>query len=97
MYIYRIILDAYDSRNAQPSARVVTYSSGFNRADALRRIGPVRIACNGAVSDGLTPWPGILNLPNGPIFPRALPEWEVVRMRAVPEAGKARIITDGAE
>lgn len=95
-YTYRITLDAYDSRRSVPGARVVTYSRGFNRADALRRIGTVYIAADGTVSDGLTTWPGSNNLPSGQYVARGLPEWSAVSIRSVKSAGKARIVWETA-
>lgn len=93
MYTYRIVLDAFNSRSSVAGARVVTYSQGWNRDDALRKIGTVNIAGDGTVSDGLTPWPGTNNLPSGPpVTARGLPEWEVVSMRSVKAAGTARIV-----
>ena len=97
MYTYRIVLDAYDSARNVPGAIVVTYSRGYNRDEALRRIGPVRISSAGAVSDGLTPWPGTRNMPMGNVTPeRYLPEWRALSMRSVKSAGTARILSDGA-
>lgn len=91
MYTYRIVLNAFNSRSAVAGARVVTYSRGFDRADAMRRLGSIYIARNGAVSDGFGPWPGSDNLPDGPYVARHLPEWEVVNVRTVKRAGTARI------
>lgn len=95
MYTYRIVLDAYSSRGNVPSARVVTFSQGHNRADAMRRIGTVYIAQDGTVSDGITPWPGSINLPAGPHTARALPEYELVSIRSVTSAGTPRIAWEG--
>jgi hypothetical protein len=92
MYTYRIVLDAYDSRSNARSARVVTFSRGYDRADAMRRIGSVRIAQDGTVSDGLTPWPGTRNMPPGPVVARSLMEWEIVSIRSVKSAGTPRIV-----
>lgn len=95
MYTYRIVLDAYNSRHPEfPSARVLTYSRGFDRADALRKIGSVKIAQDGTVSDGLTVWPGTNNMPAGPVKPRSLPEWDIVSIRSVKSAGTPRILAE---
>lgn len=95
MYTYRIVLDAYNSRHPEfPSARVVTYSQGFNRAEALRKIGTVNIAPDGTVSDGLSRWPGTNNMPAGPIKARNLPEWDIVSMRSVKAVGVPRILAE---
>lgn len=92
MYTYRIVLDAYNSRDCRArSARVVTYSQGHTRAAALRRIGTVFVAQDGTVSDGINSWPGATNLPSGPYECRSLPEWDVVSIRTVSKAGVARI------
>lgn len=92
MYTYRIVLDAYSSRTQVPGARVITYSRGYSRTDALRKIGLVHIAPDGTVSDGINPWPGTNNLPPGPHTARSLPEWEVIAMRAVKHPGTARLV-----
>lgn len=92
MYTYRIVLDAYHSRSQVPGARVVTYSRGYNRIDAISKIGLVHIAPDGTVSDGINPWPGTINLPPGPHTARSLPEWEVINMRAVKKPGTPRIL-----
>jgi hypothetical protein len=94
MYTYRIVLDAYNSRSAAPSARVVTYSRGFNRENALSKIRAIYIAQDGSVSDGINVWPGSNNLPAGNVKARYLPEWEIVSMRAVIKAGHARIVSE---
>ncbi len=92
MYTYRIVLDAFNSRTDARSARVVTYSPGIDRADALRKIGTIYVAANGQVSDGFDPWPGSNALPAGPYVVRSLPEWDIVSIRSVPKRGAARII-----
>ncbi len=92
MYTYRIVLDAFNSHSRCKGARVVTYSRGIDRADALRKIGTVMIARDGTVSDGINPWPGSDNLPNGPIESRGLPEWTLASIRTVPTAGTPRIV-----
>lgn len=99
MYTYRIVLDAFNSGRsalsfARPTrgARVVTYSQGFSRADAIRKIGTVMIAQDGTVSDGIRDWPGARNLPAGPYESRGLPEWDVVSIRSVKRLGTARIV-----
>ena len=95
MYTYRIVLDAHNSRDPRAkSARVVTYSQGWNRQDALRRIGTVRIGQDGTVSDGIHEWPGTRNLPAGSVQARSLPEWSVVSIRSVLAVGKARILAE---
>jgi hypothetical protein len=91
MYTYRIVLDAYNSRATVPGARVVTYSRGWNRAEAMRRIGCVRIAQDGTVSDGIAPWPGTNNIPAGSVVARSLPEWDIVSIRSVRSAGTPHI------
>lgn len=97
MYTYRIVLDAYNSRSERAkSARIVTYSHGYNRADALRRIKTIYIASCGKVSDGFTEWPGERNLPTGRFQSRHLPEWEVVSIRSVGSAGTPRILSEAA-
>jgi hypothetical protein len=96
VYTYRIVLDAYNSRSSVRGARVVTYSRGFNRAGAMRKIGSVRIASDGTVSDGLSAWPGTRNMPRGNVQERSLMEWEIVSIRSVPTAGKARIVHEYA-
>lgn len=96
MFTYRIVLDAYNSRASVPGARVVTYSRGCDRADAMRRLGSVRISSAGTVSDGVNTWPGTNNMPRGSVtVERSLPEWEVVSVRSVRTAGTARILADG--
>ncbi len=93
MYTYRIVLDAYNTRDMSArSARVLTYSQGHNRQEALRRIGAVYIGRDGSVSDGIHPWPG--SPATGPIQARYLPEWEVVSIRAVKASGTARILAE---
>lgn len=95
MYTYRIVLDAYDSRRDVASARVVTYSQGFNRTEALRRIGPIRISSAGVVSDGISEWPGTNNMPRGTATSeRSLPEYTLVSMRSVSAVGTPRIIAE---
>jgi hypothetical protein len=95
MYTYRIVIDGYDALpHGAKSARVVTFSHGFNRAEALRRLGTVQIGQDGTVSDGFTGWPGTRNLPSGPITARSFVTWEVVTMRSVKERGTARIIAE---
>lgn len=91
MYTYRIVLDAYNSRSNARSARVVTYSRGYDRTDAMRRLGSVHIAQDGTVSDGINVWPGARNLPAGPIECRSLPEWDIVSIRSVRTPGIAHI------
>lgn len=94
MYIYRIVLDAYDSRHGARSARVVTYSQGYNRNEALKRLGNIYIASNGLVSDGIYPWPGNLNLPRGSIESRTLPEYNLVNIRVVKKRGRPHILSE---
>ena len=95
MLTYRFVLDAYNSRGGVPGARVVTYSQGFDRREALHRIGSVRIASNGTVSDGINVWPGTRNMPRGSVTrERALPEYVVVSARVVKVAGRARILSE---
>lgn len=96
MYTYRIVLDAYNSRSASAKpARVVTYSQGWNRDDAMRKLRTIYIASNGAVSDCITPWPGTRNMPKGSVTTeRHLPEWDVVSVRAVKTAGTAKILSE---
>lgn len=92
MYIYRIVLDAYDSRSSAMGARVVTYSRGHNRQAALRALGSVTIAQDGTVREGGVPWPGTNNMPPGPYVARSLPEWDMVSMRVVGKRGRAHIV-----
>ncbi len=97
MYLYRVVLDAYDTR-AIPSvrgARVVTYTHGWNRDEALRRLGTIYVASNGVVSDGINPWPGTNSMGPG-VTGWSLPEWEVVSIRAVKRAGTPHVV-GGAE
>lgn len=95
MPIYRIVLDAYNSRDTKAkSARVVTYSQGWNRDAALAKLRTIQIGQDGTVSDGLTPWPGTNSLPDGPHEARSLPEWEVVAIRATKKSGHARILAE---
>lgn len=95
MYTYRIVLDAFDSRHNVRGARVMTYSQGFNRWDAYRRIGSIRISSAGTVSDGIHAWPGWNNMPRGnATTERGLPEWTVVSVRSVPKSGTPRIIAE---
>lgn len=96
MYTYRVILDAFNSRSAAPGARVVTYTRGHTRRNALRRIGTIHISSAGAVSDGLTLWPGTRNMPTGTITARTLPEWELVSIRAVNTPATPRILWETA-
>jgi hypothetical protein len=98
MYTYRIVLDAYNSRDSHArSARVVTYARGFTRQEAFRRIGSIRIASDGTVSDGINDWPGTRNMPRGNVTTeRSLPEYTTVSVRAVKSAGKARILCEYA-
>lgn len=91
MYTYRIVLDAYDSRSSARGARVVTYAAGHNRRTAIARLGSIRIAEDGTVSDDGR-WPGTNNLPRGPYASRSLPEWFVVSVRSMPKRGTSRII-----
>lgn len=97
MYTYRFVLDAYNSRSNARSARVVTYSQGFNRAEAMRRIGCVRIAQDGTVSDGIQAWPGTLNMPPGSVEARNLPEWDIVSIRSVGKVGTPRVLVEYAK
>lgn len=95
MYTYRIVLDAFGAiPHGAPPARILTFSRGWNRDDALRKLGTVRIGPDGTVSDGFTPWPGTNNLPAGPITPRSFVEYEVVTIRSVPKRGAARILAE---
>lgn len=96
MYAYRVVVDAFNSRAAVPGARVVTYTRGHNRQDALRRLGTIHISSAGAVSDGLTLWPGTRNMPTGTITARTLPEWELVSIRAVNRTATPRILWETA-
>lgn len=91
MYLYRIVLDVYNSRSTARGARVVTYAEGWDRASALRRLGAIKIARDGTVSDDRR-WPGVDNLPAGPYAPRVLPEWQRVSVRAVRKRGTPRIL-----
>lgn len=98
MYTYRIVIDGYDARPiGARSARVVTYSRGYNRQDALRRIGSIRIAQDGTVSDGINVWPGTRNLPAGSTQARSLTCWSVVTMRSVKTAGTPAILAEYVE
>ncbi len=94
MTVYRVVLDAYNSRvTSNRSTRVVTYTEGPDRSEAMRRLGAIKVAADGTVSDGFTPWPGTNNLPfTGPYRAATLPEWEVVSIRAVKRQGIARVI-----
>lgn len=92
MFIYRIVLDAYDTRNMRRrGARVVTYAEGYNREAAMRRIGTIMIARDGTVSDDQR-WPGSDKLPDGPYESRSLPEWDRVSIRVVAKRGTPRIL-----
>ncbi len=98
MYTYRIVLDAYDSRNtAARGARVVLYVQGHNRDSAFARIRTVAIDTAGRVfpscsrDDG---WIGTNNMPHGDVTARTLPEWTVVSIRAVKAAGKSRVLAE---
>lgn len=91
MHTYRIVLDAYDSRSSARGARVVTYAYGFNRSAAIARLGSIRIAPDGTVSDD-RPWPGTNNMPAGTYQSRSLPEWDVVSVRSVPKRGTPRML-----
>jgi len=92
MYTYRIVIEAWNSRATYAGARLVTYSRGWNRADALRRIGTVYVGQDGTVSDGISPWAGSNNLPGDPAGARNFPEWDVTSMRSVARPGRARLL-----
>jgi hypothetical protein len=96
MYTYRIVLDAYNSREPNfKSARVVTYSRGVNRDNALRRLGTIHISSMGVVSDGINTWPGTNNMGRGNVTQeRHLPEYTVVSIRSVKKVGRSRILSE---
>lgn len=96
VYTYRIVIDGYNTMPAGTrSARVVTYSQGYDRTDALRRIRSLCVAQDGTVSDGIRPWPGTRNMPAGNVAPRTFREWSVVSMRSVRAAGRPHILAEG--
>lgn len=95
MYTYRIVLSAYNTRAADAKpATVLTYSRGYDRADALRKLRTIYIARDGSVSDGINVWPGSNNLPAGPVQARHLPEYAVESIRTVRKPGTPRILAE---
>ncbi len=94
MYLYRVVLDAFNSRDpGVRGARVATYTRGIDRDDALRRLRTVYVASNGTVSDGINPWPGTDSMGPG-VTGRSLPEYDVVSMRSVKRAGTPRVLAE---
>ena len=99
MYTYRIVLDCFSaipdygrSPSVAEPCRVVTYSQGHTRAEALRRLGSIAVSSAGAASNGIEPWPGTNNMPVGTGRAATYQEWTVVTMRSVPKPGTSRVI-----
>lgn len=74
MYAYRVILDIYNSRTEYAGCRAHVYVRGYDRDDAIKRIGTVYVS-----EDGLT----VNNTGGVGERGRYYPEWTVVSVRSV--------------